>query len=343
VFGVYTKASAIVMLFLDCLFSALTCIPVFFIAKKSFGDCAAIWAGWAWAFFPYAIFFSADFIWATTLTTLALASLFLMVLYLYSPSVPRWIGFGAAAGIGALIDPVVLSVIPLCALWMASRLFKQRYAWFAPALAAILSFAVVVSPWFIRNYNVFHIFVPFRDNVGLELYVGNNGDTWHFAPTGHHPSDTDREWQEYRTMGELSYMRYKKREALDYIENHKSEFAILSARRAIYMWTNFWSFSPRYREAEALDPPNIVLCTGLTVLALLGLRRAFRSGVDAMPYAIALFFFPIVYYFTHPEDYYRRPIDPIFVVLAVFAVTTFLQPQRALRFSGEEKAHEFPS
>src|SRR5690242_4908233 len=80
-FGVYTKTSAVAMLFLDCLFSALTCIPVFFIAKKSFGNRAAVWAGWAWAFFPYAIFFSADFIWATTLTTLALASLFLIVLH----------------------------------------------------------------------------------------------------------------------------------------------------------------------------------------------------------------------------------------------------------------------
>lgn len=88
------------------------------------------------------------------------------------------------------------------------------------------------------------------------------------------------------------------------------------------MWTNFWSFNARYREAEPLDPPNIVLCTALTLLALAGLRRAFAGEVNAMPYAIALFFFPLVYYFTHPEDYYRRPIDPIFVVLAVFAMTT---------------------
>jgi hypothetical protein len=39
-----------------------------------------------------------------------------------------------------------------------------------------------------------------------------------------------------------------------------------------------------------------------------------------MPFAIALFCFPLVYYFTHPEDYYRRPIDPIFVILAGYAL-----------------------
>ena len=34
IFGVYSKASAIVALALDCLFSALTCIPIYFIARK---------------------------------------------------------------------------------------------------------------------------------------------------------------------------------------------------------------------------------------------------------------------------------------------------------------------
>ena len=59
IFGVYSKASAITALALDCLFSALTCIPVYFIARKHFGDPTAAWAGWAWAFFPYGIYFSA--------------------------------------------------------------------------------------------------------------------------------------------------------------------------------------------------------------------------------------------------------------------------------------------
>jgi len=92
------------------------------------------------------------------------------------------------------------------------------------------------------------------------------------------------------------------------------------------MWTNLWSFSRRYLEAEPLDPPNIFLCTALTVLALEGLRRTFQRGASiAMPYAIALFFFPMVYYVTHPQDYYRRPMDPICVVLAAYTVTSWMQ------------------
>jgi hypothetical protein len=330
-FGTYTKASALVMLSLDSLFSALTCIPVFLIAQKSFGWRTAVWTGWAWAFFPYAIYFSADFIWVTTLATLMLALIFLAALHLEDSSrVSTGGGFGVLAGIGALTDPVVLSVTPLLGLWMCYRLFRKKQRWVVPALAAVLAFGVTVSPWMIRNYSVFHTFVPFRDNFGLELYVGNNGNTWHFAPSGFHPSSTDRETDEYRQMGELPYMRHKQAQAMAWIEDHPGEFVTLSLRRAVYMWTNYWSFSPRYMEAEPLDPPNIFLCTTLTVLALAGLRRAFQRGSGiSVPYAIALFFFPVVYYITHPQDYYRRPIDPIFVVLAAYAVASWWQDRAA--------------
>jgi len=51
IFGVYTKPSAIFLLSLDSLFSALTCIPIFFIARRNFGDRVACAAGWTWAFF----------------------------------------------------------------------------------------------------------------------------------------------------------------------------------------------------------------------------------------------------------------------------------------------------
>jgi len=54
---------------------------------------------------------------------------------------------------------------------------------------------------------------------------------------------------------------------------------------------------------------------------LWGLRKAFRAGVSVgMPYALVLFSFPLIYYITSPEVYYRRPIDPMFMVLAVFAI-----------------------
>jgi len=337
IFGVYTKPSAIILLSLDSLFSALTCVPVFFVARRSFGDRVARAAGWTWAFFPYAIYFSADFIWVTTLTTLLLGLIFLYALRLEDSTRPiLWIGFGLLCGFSALTDPIVLSVAPFLGAWACYR--RRRALNWAPAAAgAALAFFVVVAPWFVRNYRVFHAVIPFRDNIGLELYLGNNGDTWHFAPSGHHPSDSAAEMNEYAQLGEFAYMARKREQAFQYISGHPGAFIFLSFRRMVYMWTNFWSFDHRYLHEEELDPPNILLCTTLTALALLGLRRGYREGGLAVaPYAIALLFFPLVYCITHPEDYYRRPIDPIFVVPAVYEVVWRVRRSKGLPVQDEK-------
>lgn len=319
VFGIYTKASALAILSLDCLLGALTCVPVFFIARKTFGDRAALWAGWIWAFFPYSITFASGFIWDTTLATLLMAILFLVVLQLEDmPRWQPWFGFGLLVGFAALTNAVTLAAMPFLALWLLNRFRKRHESWFAPGAAALLGVIIVMAPWFVRNDRTFHKFIPVRSGFGFELYCGNNADSWHWDPPGYHPSDSDKEWSEYCQLGESDYMALKKREALAFIGAHKKLYAIQTLRRVVYIWTGFWSFGRRYLHEEPFDLPNIIFCMALTVLAFLGLRRAWREGgaSRAMPYIIVFICFPFVYYITHPEDYYRRPIDPMMVALA---------------------------
>ena len=319
IFGIYTKASALAILGLDCVFSALTCIPVYLIAKKQFGERTAFWSGWVWAFFPYSIFFAADFIWATTLSTLLFAILFLVVLHLQESSrISHWIGFGVLAGFAALNDPIVMAALPFLGAWCWYRRYRSGARWLAPGIAAVLAVSVTVSPWFIRNCQTFGKFIPFRGNLGFEFYCGNNQDSWHWDPPGYHPSDSEQEWREYQQLGEAGYMARKRQQAFAFIGSHRKLYVTMTLRRVLYMWTGFWSFGERYLKEEPFDYPNIAFCTALTVLTWLGIRRALREGVQVTPYVIVFLFFPLVYYLTHPEDYYRRPIDPLFVVLSVY-------------------------
>src|SRR6266849_4128828 len=72
-FGIYTYTSAWVILCLNGLFSALTCIPIYFIAQRGFGRAAALWASRIWVMFPYAIYFASGEIWGECLDTLMMA------------------------------------------------------------------------------------------------------------------------------------------------------------------------------------------------------------------------------------------------------------------------------
>jgi len=346
VFGVYSNASAIVALALDCMFAALTCIPVYFIARRSFGEATARWAGWTWAFFPYSIYFSADFIWATTLTTLLMSLVFLVALRLESSSsFWAWVGFGALSGVGGLTDPVVMSVAPFLGAWACYRLYRSGRPWLAPGVGAVLAVTLVVSPWFIRNYETFHKLVPLRSCLGLEVYFGNNQDSWHWGPPGYHPSDNENEWREYQQLGEIAYVSKKLNQGLEYIDAHRTLYMKQTLRRVVYFWTGFWSLSARYLQEEPADPYNVFFCTGLTLLMLMGLRRAWHSDrAAAMPYVLILAFFPMVYYLTHPEDYYRRPIDPPCVALAAFALVSWMGQRRKRRIlAGELAASRQPT
>jgi hypothetical protein len=59
----------------------------------------------------------------------------------------------------------------------------------------------------------------------------------------------------------------------------------------------------------------------MSILGLWGLRRVWqRDRSLGVRFAIVLLFFPLTYYFSHPETYYFRPVDPLIVVLAAVAV-----------------------
>jgi Dolichyl-phosphate-mannose-protein mannosyltransferase len=214
-FGIYTKASALVLLSLNALTSALTCLPMFYIGRKSFGDRVGMWAAWVWAFFPYAVYFPMERIWSTWLSTLLLTLLFLAVLYLQDTSnLWAWTAYGLLWGLAGLTEPIALSVLPALSLSAGYRLLRQRKSWFLPLVASALAFLLFVSPWFVRNYRVFHQFIPFRDTMGLEWAIGNSGYSFHWRPSEVGPWRNEADWVEFKRASEWKYMAEKQRQDL---------------------------------------------------------------------------------------------------------------------------------
>jgi 4-amino-4-deoxy-L-arabinose transferase-like glycosyltransferase len=320
-FGIHTALSIFAIHAFDCLINSLACIPIFLIARRSFGARVALWAAWAWVFFPYGIYFSAAWAWSTHLLLLCLCWMLYMAQDMErSPRLALWAGFGALAGFAALTEPSVLVVVPFLLLLAAGRLASAGKCWLLPGVVASLTLAAVISPWLIREDLVFHRFIPMRDGMGLEMWMGNNGDNLRWTSDDKHPLHDAAELADYNA-GELAYMDHKARLADAYIQSHPRWYAWMCIRRAVYLWTGYWSFDSRYLAMEPTDPENIPLATGLTLLAFLGLFLAWRKKpYEALRYGGVLFLFPLMYYFAHPEPYHMRPLDPLIVILDCFAI-----------------------
>jgi hypothetical protein len=213
---------------------------------------------------------------------------------------------------------VVVPFLLLLAVW---RLARAGGRWLLPGAAASFMLAATIAPWLVRDAMLFHRFIPMRDSMGLELWMGNNGYSARFTSDELHPLHNGQELADYNSMGELAYMDHKAAQAHAYIAAHPAWYAVMCLRRAFYLWTGYWSFDAEYLKMEPMDQFNIPFQSCLTLLAVCGLWFAWkRARWEAIRYAGVMFLFPIVYYFSHPEPYHMRTLDPLIVILGCYAI-----------------------
>jgi Dolichyl-phosphate-mannose-protein mannosyltransferase len=352
--GVYSKSSALVMLSLNSLFSALICFPLFHAAKRSFGHSVAVTACWLWTLFPYFIYIPAGFVWDTCLGALLVATLFLFALKLKDQpgSGKSWFGFGVLGGFCALTNASTLTLCPILAAWAIYPLWRTPKApqesrtphsprtpqWLSPAILAAAGLVLVLLPWQIRNYRTFHTSVPLRSPFWVAFWVGNDGDTSSWMDLNVHPSTSAEEQATFARLGEIPYMQEKRRESLAFLAQHPGLYVVLCFRRFIYVWTGFWNLDPSNLQDEFHGFANVYLTLSLTATMLLGLWRAWRnssalgdgaissssSREALLPYALVLFFYPLVFYLSSPTIRYRHVIDPEVVVLSALGLRSLL-------------------
>jgi 4-amino-4-deoxy-L-arabinose transferase-like glycosyltransferase len=323
-FGVYTASSAVAMLTLNNLFSSLTCLPVFFIARRVFGLYAAVWASWIWAFFPYAVTLANVTVWETTMTTLLFSLAVLATLYLdRSTSVSAWLGYGALWGGAALTNPAILSALPFLGAWVWLRHWRRGKNCTGVAVLASLVFLAAIAPWIWRCSRAYGRLVAFRGSLGLEVLVGNSDDTSSPSNWSVLPGENPAEMEKLKRLGEPAYMAEKQREAREVIVRRPLRFAWLTLRRTLYTWTGLWDFPPRWSLNDS-GLPNVLTYTFVSLLAFAGLRWAIRDRRDgAILLVIPLICFPVAYYVTHSDIRFRHPIDPIIVVFMAYGAITF--------------------
>ncbi len=320
-FGIYTVSSALAMLTLNNLFSSLTCLPVFFIARRVFGLYAAVCAGWIWAFFPYAVTLANVTVWETTLTTLLFSLVVLATLSLErTTSLGAWMGYGALWGLAALTNPAVLSTLPFLGAWVWLRHWRRGKNCTGVAVVASLVFFAAIAPWIWRCSRAYGRFVAFRGSLGLEVLVGNSDDTSSPSNWKVLPGENPVEMEKLKRLGEPVYMAEKQREARELIARRPLRFVGLTLRRTLYTWTGLWDFPPRWTLDDS-GLPNVLTYTLVSLLAFAGLGWAIHDRRDGIiPLLIPLICFPPAYYLTHSDIRFRHPIDPIVVVFLAYAV-----------------------
>jgi 4-amino-4-deoxy-L-arabinose transferase-like glycosyltransferase len=334
VFGVFTLHAFYAAAALNIIFSAATCVPIYFAGRRIAGIGAASVAAWLWAVFPNAIVIPFQWIWDTSLTALLAATILWATLALAESRPMRdWCAYGFLWGFTLLTNPALGVALPFLLGWAVYRERREvrgseargRIARPATALGVAILCCV---PWTVRNYAQFHRFIPLRSNFPFELWIGNNEVFDDRSPNVNARVTRYGEARRYGQLGETAFMKEKWRLASEFMRTHKG----LEVRLTRWRFMSFWVGS--FRPVEEFENADSAWIRGIFALNLLtaiggaiGLVVLWRARSPyVIPTAVFVVVVPLVYYATHASLRYRHPIDPILLMLTAIALTGVKRP-----------------
>jgi len=183
----------------------------------------------------------------------------------------------------------------------------------------VLSVAIataVALPWVVRNENVFHAFIPTRDNFGAEAAMAwspqSMGMPWGATvPT----VELAPEHQLYARMGERAYVAMRGQVAKQWAQDNPARFWQLVAWR-FYM---FWASVPHTSAPSVAEAVRESAYCLTSIAGILGLLLALKRRLPAAGlFTCAIVLLPLIYYFIIPGSRFRNPMEPFLAILIVY-------------------------
>lgn len=315
----FSSPSFSVLILAQCLISALTVIPMVSLSRLTTGTRTGYIASLLWAVFPWFSKWAVTWVWEVSLTALLFTWLIWYALRLQQPATrATWIGLGALWGFALLVNPSMATLLVVSAVWIVWGRTRRGQPWLKNGLLAAVICLAVTSPWLIRNRIVFGEWVFLRDNFGFEFALGNfhgsNGRGW----AHNHPTGNPDELTAYSTMGELNYVKTKTVLARQFVRDYPLEFLELTAKRILWFWDG-----SAIRYTNGMPDFWMPLSYGLfSVLLMPSLLWACLKRLNGWPVFLgAILLYPLPYYLTYGQMRYRHALEPLMLLLVVYAVS----------------------
>ncbi len=213
---------------------------------------------------------------------------------------------GVFWGLLILTNPVGVLLLIAWPIVYLARAHENR-ARLGQRFAILAAMALMtICPWILRDHSQLGAWMFVRDNLGLELYSGNNPcakatleeNIASGCNAATHPNSGAPVAAELAALGEYRFSQVRLRQAVHWIQAHPREFLALSCGRFRQFW--FPSLDSRWEMLSGW---------GVTLLSLAGIWLLFRENPSAgWLLLLTWVLFPAIYYFVPAEARYRYPI-----------------------------------
>jgi tetratricopeptide (TPR) repeat protein len=233
------------------LIGSLSCVLIFFIAKKLFNQTVGILSGVMASFYAMLFFYDASLLTTSLEVFLDLALIGLLILSAKKPKLLNWFFCGIVLGLSAIARPNILIFTPFILIWMLVE-FKNRLLtktiikhWIILFMGAFL----VIVPVTLRNYLAGKDFVLIAWNGGYNFYLGNNPHATGWSATS---PEMDKTWwggyndairlaqeETGRSLKPSQISDFWLKKGLDFVLSQPLSWLELMARKTVYFWKGF--------------------------------------------------------------------------------------------------------
>jgi 4-amino-4-deoxy-L-arabinose transferase-like glycosyltransferase len=350
VFGAKIIFGQLVNIFLGCLSVYIT----YTIAQRFFAERVARCAVIMMSLFIGQIYYTALLCSEILSQTLFLLALSLGLRAVSQKRQALWLLLtGFCTGLGVLTRPVVgIVVLSLLLIWMIQGVGLLK----SLVNTAIVSLALcaTIAPWTIRNYGVFHQFVPVSTNAGVSFWEGNNP----YATGGYHFTDPSKRAEIVEIADEISRGREGFRQGFAFVRQQPLQWLRLLVKKPYYLYESdeqglWFSFVKQGKEQPevarwlyALWVKPAYACYGaVLLLACFGVFRVLGFGDRECRNSMSVVVIPtllltLFYIFFHTENRYNHTIMPLVVIASASGLFHFAHFLSSRKSAGEISAVE---
>ncbi len=324
------------------LIGSFSCVLTKKIGDRLFNKKIGTIAGLITATYPLFIYFDLELLMPSVLIFLILLGTFLILIQSERTGTKHgWFITGMVWGLAAITRPNVILFIVFLPFWLIKKLKKNAI----PAiLYGCLGVVAMIIPITVRNYAVSKELVPIAWQGGTNFYIGNNPHS--DGMTAIIPGTRKSWWGGFydakriaeETMGrELKNSeidRYWLNQGFDYIKRKPLEALTLFLRKTYLFFCGFEISNNRdiyfftkltYLKFLILNSPFLKFPFGLLVpLALAGVWYAYTNKKNIVLMLLFIFTYSLSFILFFVCARYRLAIIPFLIILASFAIISFL-------------------
>jgi 4-amino-4-deoxy-L-arabinose transferase-like glycosyltransferase len=319
-----------VVIFLQCLFHAATCVLVFRLGLRIYNARTGLLAGLFCAFHPMLLRYVPDLHMESFLTLMCTLTVWTTVRFYDRPTVVNGILVGVVGMCTTLTKGVMLPYLGVFGIVSGVLALKERSIGRVTAVIAMfVATVVVLAPWTYRNYQVtggrFVLLTPGASDSFLRGYVFTR---WEFA-TLQKPPYTDAENESnvwFRQIARDAGTEWEKDEVVDEENNARVAKRLImtqpleTVRKVFVGLFTFWYELTSL--GNSLIPASLALIGW--ALAIVGLRRAHREERPSWLIWLPIVVMNVFVALLIPLGRYSVPILPCLMILAAFGVDTLL-------------------